>query len=270
MTQATYVPNVTHTKAQALAFFQGMCAAAASNNSGAVAPAETWPGMLWVDTTAKALKMRNDANSAWITLGSYATGGFTPAGVAQLTAAQAGDPLSTVFGMVSGQVLSESVGGDIERLAEGATGAPKIMPRAMDQSNYLGRFIGTGNPVTANLTLDLGGLAGARVVRFDIASGNGAGSGGFAFGMSNASGQTTGYLNPVTSGFFPVPADTVQGTATFYMDFVSGEWFCASNLGGGYGTISPIYLPPQNITFRGGGGTSAYLYVAAHAITGRT
>ncbi|RBO54073.1 hypothetical protein DSD19_06325 [Rhodovulum sp. BSW8] len=126
MTQATYVPNITHTKAQAFAFFQGVMAATASNNAGATAPTETWPNMFWADTTAKALKMRNEANSAWITLGSYATGGFTPEGVAQLTAAQAGDPLSTVFGMVSGQVLSASVGGDIERLAEGADGAPVV------------------------------------------------------------------------------------------------------------------------------------------------
>ncbi|MBL3572095.1 hypothetical protein JMJ94_21925, partial [Rhodovulum visakhapatnamense] len=57
MTQSTYLPNVTHTKAQAFAFFQGALAAAASTNAGATAPSETWPGMFWVDTAAKALKM---------------------------------------------------------------------------------------------------------------------------------------------------------------------------------------------------------------------
>ncbi|RAP39558.1 hypothetical protein BYZ73_19840 [Rhodovulum viride] len=265
MTQATYIPNITHTKAQAFAFFQGMCAAAASNNAGAAAPSETWPGMLWVDTTAKALKMRNEANSAWITLGSYATGGFTPAGVAQLTAAQAGDPLSTVFGMVSGQVLAASVGGDIESLAEGATGAPKIQPRAMDQSNYLGRFIGTGSPVTINLL----GLINPRVVRFDIACGASNPSPGFTFAISNAASQSTGYLNPITSGSYTF-TNPMQGFATLYVDFVSGEWLCASNFGGGHGVATPAYAPFQNISFRGAGTQGAYLYVAAHSITGRT
>src|SRR5262245_20388174 len=39
-----------------------------SNNSGTSEPATKYAYMLWVDTTANLLKMRNAANNAWITL----------------------------------------------------------------------------------------------------------------------------------------------------------------------------------------------------------
>lgn len=44
-------------------------AAIRSLNSGATQPSETAPYMLWADTTAAALKMRNAADSAWIYMG---------------------------------------------------------------------------------------------------------------------------------------------------------------------------------------------------------
>ena len=44
--------------------------ALASLSSGATAPSTTYAYMLWVDTTNNLLKMRNGANSAWITVGT--------------------------------------------------------------------------------------------------------------------------------------------------------------------------------------------------------
>jgi hypothetical protein len=43
-------------------------AAIVSNNSGATAPSPTYAFQPWADTTAGVMKMRNSANSAWITL----------------------------------------------------------------------------------------------------------------------------------------------------------------------------------------------------------
>lgn len=40
-----------------------------SNNSGATAPTDTFANMFWYDTTANILKMRNEADDAWISLG---------------------------------------------------------------------------------------------------------------------------------------------------------------------------------------------------------
>jgi len=45
-------------------------AAIVSLNSGAAAPSTTYAYMLWPDTTAGLLKIRNGANSAWLTLGT--------------------------------------------------------------------------------------------------------------------------------------------------------------------------------------------------------
>lgn len=42
--------------------------ALASLNSGASAPTTTYANMLWYETDTNTLKMRNEANSAWITL----------------------------------------------------------------------------------------------------------------------------------------------------------------------------------------------------------
>lgn len=70
MAQATYVPNIAHSDAEALAFFNSVFEAIATNNSGPTAPSETFPGMFWLDTstTPPTLRQRNQANSNWIDL----------------------------------------------------------------------------------------------------------------------------------------------------------------------------------------------------------
>ena len=45
-------------------------AAIVSNNSGNTAPSTTYAHQIWADTTAGLLKMRNAANSAWLTIGT--------------------------------------------------------------------------------------------------------------------------------------------------------------------------------------------------------
>jgi hypothetical protein len=53
-----------------------------SQNSASTAPTTTYANMIWYDTANKQLKKRNEANSAWITLGTIdeGTGTFTPSG----------------------------------------------------------------------------------------------------------------------------------------------------------------------------------------------
>lgn len=53
-----------------------------SQNSNATAPATTYANMIWYDTTNNQIKKRNEANSAWITLGTVdeGAGTFTPSG----------------------------------------------------------------------------------------------------------------------------------------------------------------------------------------------
>jgi hypothetical protein len=47
--------------------------ALASQNAGATAPTTTYAYMMWPDTTTGLLKIRNAANSAWITIGTLAS-----------------------------------------------------------------------------------------------------------------------------------------------------------------------------------------------------
>jgi hypothetical protein len=44
-----------------------------TNNSGATAPSPTYAYQWWADTTTGLLKIRNAANSAWVTVGTLAT-----------------------------------------------------------------------------------------------------------------------------------------------------------------------------------------------------
>lgn len=57
-------------------------AAIVTQNSNATAPSVTYANMIWYDTAANQLKKRNEANSAWIVLGTIdeALGTFTPSG----------------------------------------------------------------------------------------------------------------------------------------------------------------------------------------------
>ncbi len=66
-----------------------------STNSNATAPATPYANMLWYDTATNILKKRNEANSAWINLGTIdeAAGTFTPSGggsIASQAEAEAG------------------------------------------------------------------------------------------------------------------------------------------------------------------------------------
>jgi hypothetical protein len=57
-----------------LSDLNAMLLAIVSNNSGATEPATPYAFMFWADTTADRLKIRNAANSAWVTLLTLSTG----------------------------------------------------------------------------------------------------------------------------------------------------------------------------------------------------
>lgn len=69
MAQHDYVID-NQASAAARADLNSLFQAIASQNSGATAPTTTYANMIWYDTANDLLKMRNEANSAWITLGT--------------------------------------------------------------------------------------------------------------------------------------------------------------------------------------------------------
>lgn len=56
--------NAANTKTDLNAAYQAL----ASQNSGATAPATTYANMIWYDTATNILKMRNEADSAWLNM----------------------------------------------------------------------------------------------------------------------------------------------------------------------------------------------------------
>lgn len=57
------------TAASLRADLNNVLSAIVSNNSGATEPADTFANMFWYDTSANILKIRNEADDAWISLG---------------------------------------------------------------------------------------------------------------------------------------------------------------------------------------------------------
>ena len=69
MAQHDYVID-NQASAAARADLNSLFQAIASQNSGATAPTTTYANMIWYDTANDLLKMRNEANSGWITVGT--------------------------------------------------------------------------------------------------------------------------------------------------------------------------------------------------------
>ncbi len=70
MSQHDYVINDQTTPAFR-ADLNSALAAIATNNGGSSAPSTTYAGQWWHDTSNNLLKVRNAANSAWVTVGEF-------------------------------------------------------------------------------------------------------------------------------------------------------------------------------------------------------
>ena len=133
--------------------------AIATNNAGPSEPNPTFAHMLWFDTNNDLMKMRNEANSAWVIVAKKDGSGWTPyrQGTALgtvLTQTQVEDANSTVFGQVSGQRLAQAVRDNLN-----VTGsAPIYACRAWVKFNGTGTVIlrasGNVSSITDNGTGD--------------------------------------------------------------------------------------------------------------------
>ena len=86
-----------------------------SLNSGATAPATTYANMIWYDTTANILKMRSEANDAWINIGTLdqSLNTFTPAGVATQTTATWEAGTDTTESLVSAAKIAAAIAAQV-------------------------------------------------------------------------------------------------------------------------------------------------------------
>lgn len=152
MAQATDYVLANQSGANFRAELNTILAAAVSQNSGSTAPSTTYAYQFWIDTgvTPALLKIRNAANSAWITVGDVTT-----ANLGLLSAATAASTYAPIANPTFTGTVTIPAGASIDGFLTTATAA----------STYLALAGGT---LTGNITLN-----GQSDVRFaDLDSSN--------------------------------------------------------------------------------------------------
>lgn len=154
-------------------------AAIVSLNSGATAPSTTYAYQPWADSTTGLLKLRNAANTSWITIGTLA---------------------STNLGLVVGPT---SAGTADQVLATDGSGTQSWVDR--------GRIVrATSQATTSGASIDFTGIPSwAREIRVMFAGVSTTGTSNVQIQLGTSSGATTsGY----TSGAFTSTASTANST----------------------------------------------------------
>jgi hypothetical protein len=196
--------------------------ALASTSSGATAPATPYANQLWYDTSTGLLKIRNEANSAWINLFGVSTDGF----VIEDKIIHTGDTDTSVRFPAADTVTVETAGA--ERLRVTSTGNVGIGTTSPTQ---LLDVSGTAN--ATNLT-----RGGSQVYSRNNILGTVTQSGGVPTGAiiergSNANGEFIKYADGTLILVSPLLTLTLS-TSTF----ITTDWTLPTqriiNVGGGY------------------------------------
>jgi len=227
----------------------GQLAAIASNNSGVTEPATMYAYQWWPDTTTGLLKIRNAANSAWVTVGTLAStnlgllpvAGGTMTGVLAVTAGTAALPGIAVSGDLNTGLFSP--GADTVALVTGGTNRVHVT-----SGGLVG--IGTNNPA---FVVDVSATNDAIV----CSRTNGNTSAGF-IGSTN---------NGTNNWFFGSRKDATGGTSgtdRFNLLYDANNYITVTTAGNvGIGTTSPAFVVDVSATndaivrSRANGNTSA-------------
>lgn len=141
-----------------------------SQNSSATAPTTLYANMIWYDTATNQLKKRNEANSAWVTLGTIdeGLGTFTPSGtpaIASQIEAEAGTENTKMMTALRSAQAIAALGGmsgiNVQRFSASGTYTPTATYRYA-----LCIVVGAGGGGGSSGTSRIGypGGAGATVV----------------------------------------------------------------------------------------------------------
>lgn len=246
--------------------------ALASASSGPSAPATTYADMLWYDTTNNQLKKRNEANSAWIVLGTVdeTSGTFEPNQTfASNAEALAGlNNTKAMTALRTAEAIAASSGYNAQVFTASGTWTKPVNapPTAMVRfeiwgagggggrmSNYNGNGAGGGGYHSAivkasDLAATIAVVVGAGGLGKTGSYGNGANGGTSSFGVYEATGGSGG--SGSNTGTNPGDSQGIGGDAA-----KSGVVFNTQIYTGG-GLLSPDVL-------FGGGAGAAYNDLAA-------
>ena len=164
----------------------GALAAIVSQNSNASAPATTYAYMSWADTSAGVMKMRNGANSAWISL--YELDGTFLASDISLAAGSAAAPSLFFTGDTNTGIYSP--GADTLALVTGGTNRVHVT-----SAGLVG--LGTAGP---GYLLDIQSTSATLRIRNTTAPTTGGTSSLLFEGINNFSGTSQSYINSIQAG----------------------------------------------------------------------
>lgn len=196
-----------------------------SQNSGSSAPGTTYANMLWYDTSTNEIKKRNEANSAWVVLGTVdeGAGTFTPTGlpaIASQAQAEAGTDNTTLMTPL--------------RMAQSAR--PQRAVAVTPTPNTVSSVNFTGVPSWARMITVLFNevsINGSSGIAVKVGTSGGIASTGYV-STSNATNQAGGTYGVSSTTSFQLragvsAADVVSGTMTLFL--ISGNVWVQSHAG---------------------------------------
>lgn len=203
----------------------GALQAIVTQNSNATAPTTTYANMIWYDTAANQLKKRNEANSAWITLGTIdeVTGTFLPNAIASQAQAEAGTSNTLLMTPLRTAQNAAIFGGGLTRLGSlsTATGS-SVTLSSLNLTNFKMlefHLRDVDNSTTSNLVLNgttvfglpplLPGLTG--FLKLDLSDGSTTGIIVDNIDTNRRSVATTTVTTATTSLTFSVSSGTFDG-----------------------------------------------------------
>ena len=193
-------------------------AAIVTNNSNATEPATTYPYMLWADTTAGQLKLRNGTNDAWIVLQELDGTLLMEDGTVAAPGLAFASDLDTGFYRHSANRLAVATNG-VERVKFGTTG----VVFNDDAEDYNFRVEGSTQPSliatnAADDTISFGGnITSDTVYDGDVqmASQNG--------------GQLAGFRNKIINGDFRVWQRGVGYSGVTTGQYTADRWYAQTD-----------------------------------------
>ena len=178
----TYTDNVfatDHAVQTDMQNIENNFAALKSAFSGATTPADTVAGMWWFDTTANILKLRNEANNAWLSVWDFANN--KPV-ITNIVSADFGAALKDPVAVTAGL---RTLGPGAQQALPGSSGFPKGVQVFTSSGTWT--FAGAGK-VFVKVWGASGGGGGSYG---SVGAGGGGGGGGYAEGLIAVTGNVS-------------------------------------------------------------------------------
>lgn len=237
MAQHDYVID-NQASASARADLNSLFQAIASQNSGATAPTTTYANMIWYDTATDLLKMRNEANSAWITLGTLdqALNTFTAPSVNGKTINTLTAAGGIAYASSTSVLAAIGAGTAGQVLLSGGAGAP-TWGSAGGVNIQVFTATGTYTPTSGykyGIAFVTGGGGGSAGISSGTSSGRGGGGGaGTAIGLLDLTtlGAVTATIGAAGSGGASTSPFTAGAGGNSTLSTLTGAGGSAGNVG---------------------------------------